>query len=42
MNLWNLFLVAQIIIHNACFDIGFINSELSRCNMKKLDENDNN
>ena len=28
-----------IIIHNASFDLGFINSELSNCNKMKLDEN---
>ncbi len=28
-----------IIIHNASFDMGFINSELSRCDRTKLDEN---
>ncbi len=27
---------SKLIIHNAAFDIGFINSELIRCNMKKL------
>ena len=29
---------SKIIIHNASFDIGFINAELKRCNMKELDE----
>ena len=29
---------SKIIIHNASFDIGFINSELARCNMKELNE----
>ena len=28
-----------IIIHNASFDMGFINYELSKCNLMKLDEN---
>ena len=28
-----------IIIHNASFDVGFINSELSKCNRMQLDEN---
>lgn len=28
-----------IIIHNASFDVGFINSELSACNKMKLNEN---
>ena len=27
---------SKIIIHNAEFDVGFINAELTRCNMKKL------
>ena len=27
---------SKIIIHNAAFDVGFINAELTRCNMKKL------
>ncbi len=30
---------SKIIIHNASFDVGFLNAELKRCNMKKLDEN---
>ncbi len=30
---------SKIIIHNASFDIGFINAELERCNMKKLEQN---
>ena len=30
---------SKIIIHNASFDVGFINAELDRCNMKKLNEN---
>ena len=30
---------SMIIIHNAPFDMGFINSELSKCNRMKLDEN---
>ncbi len=30
---------SKIIIHNAAFDVGFINAELSRCNMKKLNGN---
>ena len=29
---------SKIIIHNASFDVGFINSELARCNMKELKE----
>ena len=29
---------SKIIIHNASFDIGFINSELARCNMGELNE----
>jgi len=29
---------SKIIIHNASFDIGFINEELTRCNMEKLSE----
>ena len=29
---------SKIIIHNASFDINFINTELARCNMKKLSE----
>ena len=29
---------SKIIIHNASFDIGFINAELRRCNMKELNE----
>ena len=29
---------SKIIIHNASFDIGFINSELARCNMEELNE----
>lgn len=29
---------SKIIIHNAAFDVGFINSELTRCNMKKLSD----
>ena len=28
-----------IIIHNASFDLGFINAELNRCNRMKLDDN---
>ncbi len=27
---------SKIIIHNAPFDVGFLNSELARCNMKEL------
>ena len=27
---------SKIIIHNAEFDVGFLNTELTRCNMKKL------
>ena len=29
---------SKIIIHNASFDVGFLNAELSRCNMKKLND----
>ena len=29
---------SKIIIHNASFDVGFINAELTRCNMKKLND----
>ncbi len=29
---------SRIIIHNAPFDLGFINAELKRCEMKKLNE----
>ena len=29
---------SKIIIHNASFDIGFINAELRRCDMKELNE----
>ena len=29
---------SRIIIHNAPFDLGFINAELIRCEMKKLNE----
>ncbi len=29
---------SKIIIHNASFDVGFINAELTRCNMKELNE----
>ena len=29
---------SKIIIHNASFDVGFINSELIRCDMKELNE----
>ena len=29
---------SKIIIHNASFDLGFINAELLRCNMQKLNE----
>ena len=28
---------SKIIIHNASFDVGFLNAELTRCNMKELD-----
>jgi len=28
---------SKIIIHNASFDVGFLNAELARCNMKELD-----
>ncbi len=28
---------SKIIIHNAVFDIGFINSELNRCNLSEID-----
>ena len=30
---------SKIIIHNASFDVGFINAELLRCNIQKLNEN---
>ena len=30
---------SKIIIHNAIFDVGFINSELERCKISALDEN---
>ena len=29
---------SKIIIHNASFDVGFINAELTRCNLKQLDQ----
>ena len=29
---------SKIIIHNASFDVGFLNAELTRCNMNKLDD----
>ena len=29
---------SKIIIHNASFDVGFINVELSKCNLKELNE----
>ncbi len=29
---------SKIIIHNASFDIGFLNAELKRCNMKELND----
>ena len=29
---------SKIIIHNASFDVGFINAELKRCNLNELDE----
>ena len=29
---------SKIIIHNAAFDVGFINAELTRCNMKILND----
>ncbi len=29
---------SKIIIHNASFDVGFINAELKRCNLKELNE----
>tara|TARA_B100000242_G_scaffold114280_1_gene79725 strand:- start:2184 stop:2894 length:711 start_codon:yes stop_codon:yes gene_type:complete len=29
---------SKIIIHNAAFDVGFINAELTRCKMKKLSD----
>tara|TARA_B100000212_G_scaffold336095_2_gene308957 strand:+ start:757 stop:1467 length:711 start_codon:yes stop_codon:yes gene_type:complete len=29
---------SKIIIHNAAFDVGFINAELTRCNMNKLSD----
>ncbi len=30
---------SKIVIHNASFDVGFINAELDRCNMKNLEQN---
>ena len=30
---------SKIVIHNATFDVGFINAELIRCNMKILEKN---
>ena len=30
---------SKIIIHNASFDVGFINIELNRCGMKDIEEN---
>ena len=29
---------SKLIIHNAAFDVGFINAELTKCNMKKLSD----
>ena len=29
---------SKIIIHNAAFDVGFLNSELQKCNMPKVNE----
>ena len=29
---------SKIIIHNASFDVGFLNAELARCNMKELNQ----
>jgi len=29
---------SKIIIHNASFDLGFINTELEKCNIEKIDE----
>ena len=29
---------SKIIIHNASFDLGFLNAELTRCNMKELND----
>jgi len=29
---------SKIIIHNAPFDVGFLNAELARCNMRKLND----
>ena len=29
---------SKIIIHNASFDVGFLNAELNRCNMKQLND----
>ena len=29
---------SKIIIHNATFDLGFINAELNRCNLKEINE----
>ncbi len=31
---------SKIIIHNASFDVGFINAELIRCNMRELNNDD--
>ena len=33
---------SKIIIHNASFDVGFINAELKRCKIKKLNEDMHN
>lgn len=30
---------SKVIIHNALFDLGFINSELKRCNIYEIDDN---
>ena len=29
---------SKIVIHNASFDVGFLNAELTRCNMKELND----
>ena len=29
---------SKIVIHNASFDVGFLNAELNRCNMKELND----
>ena len=39
MNFLTLYSDSRIIIHNANFDVGFINSELDRCKISGLNEN---